>query len=155
VARVLGKVGFGELAIINSTTMMFELFACFGLGSLRRNTWPSIDTPTLEDRTHHWHGLVDHRHHGKPLRRVTCRTCPWLARILGRAAPGGLLRITGIALFITALNAAQSGARWFEAFKTIASRNIIAGLLSFPIMITGVFVAGLRGASGQPWFPAR
>ena len=32
VARTLGKVGFGELGIIHSTVMMFQLFAGFGLG---------------------------------------------------------------------------------------------------------------------------
>lgn len=149
VARTLGKVGFGELGIISSTVAMFQLFAGFGLGL----------TATKY--------VAEHRR-SDPLKAgriigmawivtaVTGGICavllavlaPWLAaHTLAAPHLSGLLRITAIALLITALNAAQNGAlSGFEAFKTIATRNLIAGVLNFPIMIAGVLLAGLKGA---------
>jgi len=149
VARTLGKVGFGELGIISSTVAMFQLFAGFGLGLTATKyvaEYRSTD-PQKAGRIIAMAWMVT---------AVTGGICalllavlaPWLAaHTLAAPHLSGLLRITGIALFITALNAAQNGAlSGFEAFKTIATRNLIAGLFSFPIMITGVLLAGLRGA---------
>jgi len=162
VARTLGRVGFGELGIIHSTLALFQLFAGFGLG---------VTTTKC---------VAEHRQRD-PLRAgrvigmawmvtaVTGGVCavllavlaPWLAaHTLAAPHLSGLLRITAIGLFISALNAAQNGAlSGFEAFKTIATRNLIAGVISFPVMITGVLLAGLRGAvwatvvsSGANWF---
>ena len=149
VARTLGKVGFGELGIIHSTVMMFQLFAGFGLGLTATKyvaEYRSTD-PQKAGRIIAMAWMVS---------AVTGSICaiamfifaPWLAaHTLAAPHLSGLLRITGIALFITALNAAQNGAlSGFEAFKTIATRNLIGGLFSFPIMITGVLLAGLKGA---------
>jgi len=149
VARTLGKVGFGELGIINSTTMMFQLFAGFGLGltATKYVAEHRRSDPLKAGRIIGMSWIVT---------AVTGGICavllavfaPWLA-VHALAAPhlSGLLRITAIALFISALNAAQGGAlSGFEAFKTIATLNLIAGLFSFPIMITGVLLAGLKGA---------
>lgn len=149
VARVLGKVGFGELAIINSTTMMFELFACFGLGvTATKYVAEHRDTDPLKTGRIIGVAWLITAITGSLTGASLAVLAPWLAaHTLAAPHLGGLLRITGIALFITALNAAQSGAlAGFEAFKTIASRNMIAGLLNFPIMIAGVFLAGLQGA---------
>lgn len=46
------------------------------------------------------------------------------------------------------LNGAQTGAlAGFEAFRTIAKVNVLAGLASFPLMVGGVYWAGLEGAT--------
>lgn len=149
VARTLGKVGFGELGIINSTTMMFQLFAGFGLGLTATKYVAEYrrSDPLRAGRIIGMAWMVT---------AVTGCICavllavlaPWLAaHTLAAPHLSGLLRITGIALFITAINAAQGGAlSGFEAFKTIATRNFIAGILNFPIMIAGVLLAGLKGA---------
>ena len=149
VARTLGKVGFGELGIIHSTVMMFQIFAGFGLGLTATKYVAEYrrTDPQKAGRIIAMAWMVS---------AVTGSICaialfifaPWLAaHTLAAPHLSGLLRITAIALFITALNAAQGGAlSGFEAFKTIATRNLIAGLFSFPIMITGVLLAGLKGA---------
>jgi O-antigen/teichoic acid export membrane protein len=65
------------------------------------------------------------------------------------AAPHLVLefRIGALLLFFNALNGAQTGAlSGFEAFKAIAHANLIRGLLSFPVMVTGVLLWRLPGA---------
>ncbi len=149
IARTLGQVGFGELAIINSTVAMFQLFAGFGLGLTATKYVAEYrkSNPLKAGRIIGLAWLVT---------AVTGGLCavlfavfaPWLAtQTLAAPHLSGLLRIAAIALFISALNAAQNGAlSGFEAFKTIAIRNLIAGLLDFPIMVAGVLLAGLEGA---------
>jgi O-antigen/teichoic acid export membrane protein len=49
--------------------------------------------------------------------------------------------------FFGAINGAQTGAlAGFEAFKTIAVVNVIAGVASFPLIVFGVWAGGLQGA---------
>jgi O-antigen/teichoic acid export membrane protein len=53
---------------------------------------------------------------------------------------------SGLAFF-GAINGAQTGAlAGFEAFKTIAVVNVIAGVASFPLIVFGVWARGLQGA---------
>ncbi len=149
VARTLGKVGFGELGIIQSTVMMFQVFAGFGLGLTATKYVAEYrqSDPLKAGRIIGLAWIVT---------AVTGGICaillvvlaPWLAaHTLAAPHLSGLLRITALALFISALNAAQGGAlSGFEAFKTITTRNLIAGMLNFPIMIAGVLLAGLEGA---------
>ncbi len=149
IARLLSKVGFGELAIIYSTIAVFQFFAGFGLGM----------TATKY--------VAEHRH-SDPVKAgriiamawlvtaVTGTTCalllvvlaPWLAaHTLAAPHLSGPLRIAALALFLAALNAAQGGAlSGFEAFKTLAGANLIAGVFNFPLMIAGVLLGGLEGA---------
>jgi len=149
VARTLGKVGFGELGIIHSTVALFQLFAGFGLG-LTATKYVAEYRKSDPERAGRIIGL------SWVVTAVTGGTCaillavlaPWLAaHALTAPHLSGLLRITAIALFFSALNAAQNGAlSGFEAFKTIATRNLIAGVFTFPIMVIGVLLAGLKGA---------
>ncbi len=149
VARTLGKVGFGELGIIHSTVALFQLFAGFGLG-LTATKHVAEHRSTDPQRAGRIIGMA------WMVTAVTGGICaillaalaPWLAaHTLAAPHLSRLLQVTAIALFITALNAAQNGAlSGFEAFKTIATRNLIAGALNFPIMIAGVLLAGLEGA---------
>jgi O-antigen/teichoic acid export membrane protein len=73
---------------------------------------------------------------------------PWLAEhTLNAPRLAGALRVSALALFISALNGAQIGAlSGFEAFRTIARVSLFAGLLSLPILVGGAYVAGLDGA---------
>jgi O-antigen/teichoic acid export membrane protein len=149
VARTLGRSGFGELGIINSTVALFQLFAGFGLG-LTATKYVAQYRKSDPGRAGRIIGL------SWMVTAVTGGLCaillavlaPWLAAH-ALAAPhlSGLLRITAIGVFITALNAAQNGAlSGFEAFRAIATRNAVAGVLNFPVMVTGVLLAGLKGA---------
>ncbi len=148
VARTLGKSGFGELGIIHSTLALFQLFAGFGLGMTATKYVAQYrkDDPEKAGRIIGLSWMVT---------AVTGGLCalllavlaPWLAtRTLAAPHLSGLLRITAIGLFLTGLNAAQNGAlSGFEAFRAIATRNAIAGVLNFPVMISGVLLAGVKG----------
>src|ERR1019366_247730 len=50
-------------------------------------------------------------------------------------------------VFFGAMNGAQTGAlAGFEAFKTIARVNVLSGVVSFPLIVLGVWRGGLPGA---------
>jgi O-antigen/teichoic acid export membrane protein len=73
---------------------------------------------------------------------------PWLAEhTLAAPQLAGLLQIGSGILFFSAINGVQTGAlSGFEAFRAIANINLISGLLSFPLMVGGVYLYGLQGA---------
>jgi O-antigen/teichoic acid export membrane protein len=69
------------------------------------------------------------------------------SRILGAPHLAGPLAVGGGLVFFGGLNGAQTGAlAGFEAFRTIARVNVLAGLCSFPLMVFGVWRWGLNGA---------
>src|SRR4030042_6487164 len=149
VARMLGKTGFGELGIIQSTVGMFGVFAGFGLGLTATQhvaEFRSSD-PARAGRIISLSWLVAMLTGGlmalglfifAPLLAVHTINAPHLT---------GVLRIGALILFITALHGAQTGAlSGFEAFKTIAHVNLFVGLISFPILVLGAYFGGLTGA---------
>ncbi len=149
VARTLGKAGYGALGIIYSTTGLFEVFACFGLG-LTATKYVAEYRSSDPGKAGRVIGLA------WAMSAVTGGLSagalyvfsPWLA-VHSLAAPhlSGPLRIAALVIFLSALNAAQSGFLYgCEAFRSVAVRNLIAGLLNFPLMIVGVLWAGLPGA---------
>lgn len=149
IARTLGKVGFGELGIINSTAIMFQLFAGFGIGLTSTKYIAEYrQSDCLKAGRIIGMAWIITALTGGICAIILALFSPWLANhILAAPHLSGLLRITSITLFISALNAAQEGAlSGLEAFKTIATRNLIAGIINFPIVVTGVLLAGLKGA---------
>lgn len=149
VARLLGKSGYGELGMIQSTVGMFGVFAGFGLG--------------LTATKH----VAEHRQ-SDPVRvgrilglstLVACFTgglmalgllvfAPWLAEhTINAPHLTEQLRIGAVILFFSALNGAQTGAlSGFEAFRVIARVNFLVGVISFPLLLFGTFYWGLTGA---------
>jgi O-antigen/teichoic acid export membrane protein len=149
VARTLGRAGYGALGIIYSTIGLFEIFACFGLG-LTATKYVAEYRGSNPQKAGRIVGLgwVVSAVTGGLSAGVLFVFSPWLA-VHTLAAPhlSGSLRIAALVIFISALNAAQSGfLSGCEAFKAIAVRNLIAGILHFPLMIAGVLLAGLHGA---------
>ena len=149
VARMLGKVGFGELGMIQSTVGMFGTFAGFGLGltATKHVAEFRAKDPERAGRIIALSGMVAIVT-GAVMSLALFVFAPWLAEHT-LAAPhlGGLLRIGCLLLFLGAVNGAQTGAlSGFEAFKTIAKVNLLAGVSAFPLMVGGVYVAGLTGA---------
>lgn len=73
---------------------------------------------------------------------------PWLAtHTLAAPQLSGLLQVGGGLLLLGTLNGVQTGAlAGFEAFRTIAVVNFWAGVANFPLMVGGVYLAGLQGA---------
>lgn len=149
VARVLGKAGYGQFGIVQSTMGMFGVFAGFGLGQTATKY-----VAELRDREPERAGkilglagvvaLVT----GIGMAAVLYGFAPWLAsRTLNAPELAPLLRIGALILLLEALNGAQMGAlSGFEAFKVAAKIDIIAGIASFPCMLAGVYLGGLEGS---------
>jgi len=149
VARMLGKTGFGELGIIQSTLGMFGVFAGLGMGvtankhvaELRlRDPVRTGRIIALSSAAAWCSGLL--------MAGVIIIFAPWLAsRTLAAPQLGPLLRTGSVLLALGAVNGAQTGVlSGFEAFKRIAAINFYAGLASFPLLLGGVRWWGLAGA---------
>jgi len=149
VARMLGKTGFGELGIIQNTVGMFGVFAGFGLGltATKHVAEFQVKNPAKAGRIMALSGIVAIGS-GGVMAIALVIFAPWLAaHTLAAPHLSGLLQISAVLLFLSALNGAQTGAlSGFEAFKTIARVNLLAGFTTFPLMVCGVYLAGLQGA---------
>lgn len=148
-ARLLGQRDFGALGLIQSTLGMFGVFAGMGLGL-------TTTKYVAEFR------LSDPQRAG---RIVACTTAvaaltgilaTTVVILLGPAlathtlhAPELMwqLRIASALIFFNTLTGAQVGAlAGFEAFRTIARASLVSGLITFPLIVGGVYTGGLSGA---------
>jgi O-antigen/teichoic acid export membrane protein len=149
VARVLGKVGFGELGIIQSTLGMFGIFAGFGLG-MTATKFIAQYRITDQEKAGRIRALSSAFAwvSSSITSVILFFMAPWLAEhTLSAPQLTGVLRIGSLYLLLTAVNGAQIGAlSGFEAFKTIAKTSLWAGLVNFPLIIGGVYLKGLTGA---------
>jgi hypothetical protein len=149
VARILGKTGFGELGIIQSTIGMFGTFAGFGLGMTATKFMGEYRTadPIRAGRVRGLSSSFAWITSGLAS-TILFFAAPWLAKTT-LAAPhlAGLLRISSIFLFLTSVNGAQTGVlSGLEAFKTVARISLWSGLANFPLMVAGVYLWGITGA---------
>jgi O-antigen/teichoic acid export membrane protein len=149
VARMLGKTGYGELGMIQSTVGMFGVFAGFGLG-LTATKYVAEFRGSDPERTGRIIGLsgLIAMVTGGLMAVCLFLFAPWLAQhTINAPHLTVVLRVGALILFISALNGAQTGAlSGFEAFKTIAYVNLFVGLISFPILVAGAYYGGLTGA---------
>lgn len=149
VARMLGKAGYGELGMIQSTVGMFGVFAGFGMGLTATKHVAEFrqSDPDRAGRIIGLSGLFAMLTGGLMALGLFI-FAPWLAEhTINATHLAGVLRIGALILFINALNGAQTGAlSGFEAFKTIAHVNLFVGLVSFPILVCGAHFGGLTGA---------
>lgn len=149
VARILGKTLYGEFGIIQSTIGMLGIFAGFGIGlTATKHVAELKDTdPDRVGRIISFSGLLAILTSGV-MAAILLWFAPWLAEnTLNAPHLTNYLRIGALLLFINALNGAQTGVlSGFEAFKTIAHVNLIAGLVSFPTLVCGTYLYGLWGA---------
>lgn len=149
VARMLGKTGYGELGIIQSTVGMFGVFAGFGMG-LTATKYVAEYRQSDPDRAGRIIGLsgLFTMTSGGLIALGVFFFAPWLAEhTINAPHLANILRIGTVMLFVSALNGAQIGAlSGFEAFKTIAYVNLFVGIISFPILLAGVYFGGLIGA---------
>lgn len=148
VARLLGKAGYGQLGIIQSTVGMFGVFAGFGLGQTATKYVAELrhKDPERAGRIMAMAGMVATAT-GALMAAVLFVLAPWLATAT-LAAPelAPLLRIGSLILIFEAMNGAQMGAlAGFEAFRVSAMINIWVGLATFPMMTLGVYWGGLMG----------
>jgi len=148
-ARILGKTVFGELGMVNSTIGMFGVFAGLGLGltATKHVAEFRTDNPRRAGRIIGMCATVAVVS-GGVLSVALFIAAPYLARYTINAPHLTIeLRIACGLLFFNALNGAQIGAlAGLEAFRTIAKANFLRGILSFPLIVVGVYFWGLRGA---------
>ena len=149
IARLIGRESFGALGVILSTVGMIQAFAGLGLGvTATKHVAEFRDT----DRARAGRIIV--------LASLLATTigglgaillllaAPWLAaHTLAAPELTPLLRVSAAILFFASINAAQTGALMgMEAFRTLASLNVVTGALSCALSIGGAWSWGLRGA---------
>jgi O-antigen/teichoic acid export membrane protein len=148
-ARLLGREGFGEFGMVTGTVGAFGLLAGLGLGltstkyvAERRRTNPTGAGRVI--------GLISQvaAISGGAVSVILFGIAPWLAaRTLNAPQLTDELRIGCILLFLNALDGMQTGAlAGLEAFRSITRVNLLRGLLTFPVLIAGVWFFGLTGA---------
>ena len=149
VARMIGKIGLGELGIIQSTVGMFSTLAGLGLGltATKHVAEHRVVNPVLVGETIGLLSLISWGS-GLLMTLVILFLSPWLAahtlaapQLAPELESGSLLLLFGV------INGVQTGIlSGFEAFKSIARINLICGLANFPILVCGAYFAGLPGA---------
>jgi O-antigen/teichoic acid export membrane protein len=149
VARVLGKEGFGELGIIQSTVGMFGVFAGFGMGLTASKYVAELrfKDPVRAGRIIALSNRICWIT-SSAIAVMVVILAPWLAsRFLAAPHLSVLVQISSILLLFSGVAGAQTGAlSGLEAFRKIAQVNLLAGLLSFPLIVGGVLCWGLAGA---------
>ncbi len=148
IARNIGKEGYGQLGIIQSSMALFAVFAGAGLGATASKYVAQYrDTdPEKAGRILTLSGLVA-LGTGTLGAIALLLAAPWLASYtLGAPELTNSLRVSAIALFFVALNGAQGGAlAGLEAFGTYAVASTVGGILTTICTVIGGIVAGVIG----------
>lgn len=148
-ARILGKVNYGELGIIQSTAGTFGIFAGLGLGLTATKFVAELraQDPARAGRILALSAVIAVVS-GIVTAALLIILSPYLSRHTLAAPQLSRPLMVGAGLvFFGALNGAQTGAlAGFEAFRTIAKVSLVAGLLAFPFIVVGVWRWGLSGA---------
>jgi len=149
IARILGKTEFGELGMIRSTVNMFAVFAGFGLG-LTATKYIAEFRIKDKDKTGKIIGLTTLFAGGTGgiIAIAILISAPFLAeKTINAPQLVNEIRLGAVMLFFSSLNGSQTGTLvGFEAFKTIAKVNLIAGALAFPIQIGFTLIYGMPGS---------
>lgn len=149
IARLLGKEQFGKLGIIQITVMMFQIFAGFGLGLTATKYVSEFrkTDPSKAGRVIALSGVVA-LGTGASASASLIVFAHWLcAHTLHAPELTGVLRVSALLLFFSALNGSQTGTlSGLESFKAIAKVNFWSGLLSFVALIGSAYLGGLDGA---------
>jgi len=148
-ARFLGKNGFGQLGIVQSTANMVSTLAALGLGITATRYVADLRERNPE-RAGRIIGLswTITTISGVALAILSiCTARPIAVLMLHAPEITGSIRIASALVFLNAMLAYQNGVlSGFEAFRKLASINLISGILSLPIVLLGVWRWGLNGA---------
>ena len=147
-ARIIGKVVYGELGMIQSTVGTFGTLAGFGMGTTASKFVAELrgKDPAKAGRIIALSSLVSWVV-SFALAAVLLIFAPWLCKHT-LAAPflTGYLQISAPLLILSGINGAQLGVlSGFEAFKSIARVSTLTGLLNFPLIVGGALLFGLSG----------
>lgn len=147
-ARIIGKMVYGELGIIQSTAGMLGTLAGFGMSTTAAKFVAELrgKDPAKAGRIIALSSLASWTI-SLALAAMLLFLAPWLCKHT-LAAPHltGYLRISTPLLVLSGINGAQLGVLvGFEAFKSIARVNALTGLLNFPLIVGGALLFGLGG----------
>jgi len=148
-ARLLGKAGFGELAMIQSTIGLLGTFFGYGLGLTTTKYVAELKEkdPDRAGRIIALTHLVALIFAG--LMALVClASAPWLAQETMNAPQlAGELKIGAAVIFFSILFGVQTGTlSGFQAFRTIARINFLQSLFSVPLALVLIYFWGLKGA---------
>lgn len=148
-ARILGKVEFGEVGVIQSTMGMVQTLAGFGLGWAATKYVAEFrkSDPDKAGRIISFSNLVA-AGTGGIMALLFYGFAPWLAQH-SLAAPHLTrpLQVSSLFLFVGTLAGTQNGILvGFEAFRSIARINLISGIVSVPLIVGGAILQGVEGA---------
>jgi O-antigen/teichoic acid export membrane protein len=149
VARILGREGFGELGMIQSTVGLFGVFAGLGLGATATRYLAEYRQKDAQKAGRILSiCLLSGAISGLMLALALIGATPWLAKdTLGAPQLEGALALSAALLLLGTYNGAQLGAlAGLEAYRAIAWVNCVSGILSFPLILWGTWAYQLRGA---------
>jgi len=148
VARIIGKIGFGELGIIQSTIGMLGTMAGMGMGITATKyiaEYREIDK-TKAGRIIHLSNMVS-IFFGLIMTFALFISATWLAKnTLSSPLLSNPLKISSVILLISSVVGAQNGVlSGLESFKKITVINIWTGIATFPMMLIGAYFFKLNG----------
>jgi len=149
VARYVGRVGYGEIGMVQSTLGVFGIVAGFGLGASTAKYVAEFRLSTPRRAAGIMTLTTMAAFAGATAMALACfAVAPILAvRTLNNEALIPLLRAGALLLFISTLNSIQAAAlAGFEAFRPIAKINILQGLATPVVTIPCVWMFGVPGA---------
>lgn len=148
-ARLLGKFGYGQLGMINSTVILFSTFAGLGLG-LTATKYIAQYHNSDREKTGRIMGLTNLFGiiSGLAMFVILFIIAPWLAsNTLAAPNLAPILRIASLLLIFNTMVGIQSGSiAGFGAFKDLARIALFQGVISASLIVTGVYYFGLIGA---------
>jgi len=148
-ARLLGKQGYGEFGVVNSTLLTLQTFASVGLGATATRYVAELRAkdPERAARILALSAIVSAASGLLGMALLWAFSDSIAIHMLNAPPLAGLLRIAAVGLVFTTLNGAQVGAlAGFEAFRTLTWLNMWSGLLGVPLAVAGVWFWGLQGA---------
>lgn len=149
ISRVLGKEGFGEFSIIQSTILSFGVFAGFGTAlTATKHIAETFRTDPAKSGRILSVALFMSLAFGVLMTVTLLSAAPLIAtRFLSSPELSSLLQLASISIIASALSGAQSGAlAGFEGFRALSRVNIYSGIVNVIALTLGVALNGINGA---------
>ena len=149
IARLLGREGFGEISMVQSTIVMLGVFGGFGLGTTATKFIAQFRSTESERTAGIVNLIITLAIIFSGLIMVTCLLLsPVLAeKVLNRPELAPLLSAASILLFVSILYEILLGIlAGFEAFNRIAWINILQGIAAPIFAIPCILLFGIQGA---------
>lgn len=148
-SRVLGKEGFGEFSIIQSTILTFGVFAGFGTGlTTTKHIAETFRTdPAKAGRILGMASIISIAFGGFMTVMLLLASFSIATNFLSSPNLTTFLRIASLSLVPSALNGSQNGAlAGFEEFRKLSKVNIYSGIVTIVSVTIGVLQNDMSGA---------